>query len=264
MSSTLVKQVIISTSSDGVKPAVGVELSYGRKISAKREIILSTGSIRTPQILMLSGIGPASELQKHGIEQHVDSPDIGEHLWDHLGLFQQWRLRDPDLGAAMGSAKFVDPAFQNGNSMDWHTTASVPKADLKAALKKDLGEVPDSHPFLASPRCHLGLLVHYVGTPMDGSIIKSYALNYLPTARGTITLASADPEENPVLDHYHYPTEADRYRLRTVIRMMRNMMMATEAGKKIVVGEDVIGDLKAISEIAIDEEIDERMFVGSQ
>ncbi len=77
-------------------------------------------------------------------------------------------------------------------------------------------------------------------------------------------LASTDLGENPVLDHHHNSTEADRYRLRIVIRIMWNMMMTTEAGKKIVVGEDVVGDLKAIFETATDEEIYERVFVGSQ
>jgi len=77
-------------------------------------------------------------------------------------------------------------------------------------------------------------------------------------------LASTDLGENPVLDRHHYSTEADRYRLRIVVRIMWNMMMTTEAGKKIVVGEDVVGDLKAISETATDEEIDECVFVGSQ
>lgn len=59
MSSTLVRRVIISQ--DGTQVATGVELPDGQKYSAKHEVILSAGSLRTPQILMLSGIGPTEE-----------------------------------------------------------------------------------------------------------------------------------------------------------------------------------------------------------
>lgn len=73
--------------------AKGVELNDGRKITATREVILSCGAIRTPQILMLSGIGPAEELSKHGIEQLIDALEVGRNFHDHIAMSQLYKVR---------------------------------------------------------------------------------------------------------------------------------------------------------------------------
>ena len=77
---TLVKCVMI----DDENQATGVELSDGAKIAARREVIISSGAYRTPQVLMLSGIGPSDELKKHGIAQKVHSPGVGKNFHDHF------------------------------------------------------------------------------------------------------------------------------------------------------------------------------------
>jgi choline dehydrogenase-like flavoprotein len=87
MTETLVKRVLVEEN-NGRKVATGVELADGKTISAK-EVIVSAGAYRTPQVLLLSGIGPAAELAKHGIEQTVDSPEVGKNLHDHLAV-SQW------------------------------------------------------------------------------------------------------------------------------------------------------------------------------
>ena len=65
--------------------AVGVELTDGSKLSSTKEVILCAGAIRTPQVLMLSGIGPSSELSKFNIKQTADLP-VGLNLHDHGSL----------------------------------------------------------------------------------------------------------------------------------------------------------------------------------
>jgi choline dehydrogenase-like flavoprotein len=255
MTSTIARRVIISSS----KVATGVELADGRIFIAKSEIILSAGSVRTPQLLILSGIGPAEELNKHGIEQIVDAPEVGKNLWDHLGLIVNYKLRHPEIGAAIGSPAWVDPLFQNGNPIDWFTTSSVPREKLKTALSKDSGtDIPDDHHLLLSPRCHLAFFVQYVGRPIDGTLITGYALNKLPTSRGRVSLGSSDPADKPKIDNNHYATEADKYRLRTGLRLM-SKMFNTPAGKEMVVGEVVPEGMKAITATSTDEEIDVRV-----
>lgn len=261
-SSTLVRKVLFTSTYEGEKVATGVELTNGRAFTTRREVILCAGAFRTPQLLVLSGIGPPEELKKHGIECMAASPEVGKNLWDHLILLQRWKLRNPNLAGAVGSAKFhADPAFLKGNPMDWYTTVSVPKNELNSALEKDGEEVADSDLLLAGPRCHLGLFVNYVGLPIDGSLITTFLQNLLPTARGKITLASTDPADNPIVDHNHYSTEADRYRLRTGVRMATKLMK-TPAGKEIVVGEAIDEGLVAISDTATDAEIDVRLHSG--
>ena len=73
--------------------AKGAELVNGRIIMADREVIVSCGAIRTPQLLMLSGIGPASELSKHGIKQLIDAPEVGLNFHDHVCMAQFYKVR---------------------------------------------------------------------------------------------------------------------------------------------------------------------------
>ena len=72
--------------------AKGAEMIDGRKIMANREVILSCGAIRTPQVLMLSGIGPADELAEHGIEQLIDAPEVGHNFHDHVCMPQFYKV----------------------------------------------------------------------------------------------------------------------------------------------------------------------------
>src|SRR5699024_12276262 len=65
------------------------------RIEAKREVIVSAGAINTPQLLMLSGIGPADHLAEVGIETRVDSPGVGEHLGDHPEAVISWEAKKP-------------------------------------------------------------------------------------------------------------------------------------------------------------------------
>ncbi len=74
--------------------AVGVEVitnGQRRKIGAAREVILSGGALNTPQVLMLSGIGPAAEIARHGIDLVLNSPGVGQNLQDHFYMHTGWR-----------------------------------------------------------------------------------------------------------------------------------------------------------------------------
>lgn len=249
---------VLFTSKDSKPRATGVELADGRTFSCTREVILSAGSLRTPQLLLLSGIGPASELSKHAIPQIFESQDVGRNLWDHLGVPQLWELQPKyaALASSVGSPSWIDPKFDHGIPLDWHTTWTVPTSGLKSALEKDLGhEVPESHPLLREPRGHVAPLLRYIGFPMDGTRITSLALNYLPTSRGTVTLRSVDVNEKPAIDHCHYETEADRYRLREAVRMI-SRCMNTKAGKEMARGEVVPDGMQAVMERSTDGDID--------
>lgn len=259
LTGTLAKRIDIEKMVDGSKVANGVELADGRIIHALSEVIISSGAYRTPQLLLLSGIGPADELKKHGIKQIVESPEVGKNLWDHVGLQQIWKLRHPEVGASAGHPNWVDPAFNKGNPSEWYTTVSVPQKDLKTAISQDQ-DVEDSHPLLSSPRGHFMSLVQYAAPPpyFDGKHLMTFIMNLLPTARGTVTLASLDPAASPVIDNNHYSTQADRYRIREGIRTFPKLF-STTAGKEIVIGEVPPEGFKPLIETSTDREIDERL-----
>ncbi|KAL8942484.1 MAG: hypothetical protein Q9216_001628 [Gyalolechia sp. 2 TL-2023] len=260
---------------DGDKKATGVELLHGRRIQATREVIISCGAHKTPQILMLSGIGPAEELKKHGIDELVDSPRVGRNHFDHLALHQAWKLRNPDSGLALGSPKFDDPTYMLGYPVEWIATDAVPPHLLEPALSQDAKAQsdidPKSHPNLLPSCAHLGLLVAYAPlnlsedyqVPLDGSHVSSGALLYKPTSRGRITLSSADPEAEPVLDGHYYSTLSDKETLRAGVRRI-GQIMETAAAQGIIKGETTPKGLPVLTSSASDEDIDARIRAYSE
>ncbi|KAG4220329.1 hypothetical protein PC116_g31192, partial [Phytophthora cactorum] len=123
---TLVYRIIF----DDTKKATGVELVDGRKVAARKQVIVSAGSYQTPKILMLSGVGPSADLAQHDIPLVHESPHVGQNLHDHYAIHLAYRLRDPSLGHAFGSGGFQNPAFLKGLPWDWIANQPLPKEIL--------------------------------------------------------------------------------------------------------------------------------------
>lgn len=264
LTETMVKRIILSDSPHG-KVAVGVELADDRQLHVKAggEVLLCGRSYRSPQVLMLSGIGPKEELSKHNIPHLVDSPWVDKNFHDHQMIFRYWKLRHPEKGLAMGSPALTDPAFQGGNPADWLSTLTVPAEGLKSALAKDEGSsnVGDNHVLLKGPRSYLEMNVLYAAfdaeqigleIPLDGTAIMTYYLACLPSARGSITLASADPTTHPVIDPNYCGTEADRFVMREWWRVLSRLMLETPEGQELVAGEITPESHRCLSSTASD------------
>lgn len=270
LTNTLARRVLISS---GV--ATGVELASGEKLFIKPggQVILSAGAYRTPQLLMLSGIGDPAQLARHGIPTTIDLPAVGRNLHDHLLLFRYWKLRHPEAGLALGSPKFNVPNHEKGGPTDWLVTSPLPTSPLKAALEKDAGgPVPDDHPLLHSSRPHLEMNLLYatfgassqgLDLPLDGTSIMTYYMACLPTSRGTITLASDDPAVPPVIDPNYLATEADRHVMREGFRMHSQLMLGTDEGRNMVVGEHTPPGFPELGVDASDAEVDSRVEMGA-
>ena len=270
LTESLAKQLLIEER-NGERMAVGVELADGSKYLAMREVIVSAGSYRTPQLLMLSGIGPAEGLRKHDIEVLVDAPEVGRNLWDHLGTKQFWKLRCPQAGASVGSSGWKDPVYAKGNPVDWFAFHTIPQDEMAATLGEDSYTDVESASLSSSLRCHLCTYIQYVGAsraapsiPMDGSHITTNVLVMLPTSRGSVTLASKDPRSPPDIDFNYYATTADRSRMRKGIRNLVTMMYNTPEGKDMVVSETVADGQLPLHLDSTDEEIDKRVYQKSE
>ena len=256
------------------KVATGVELSDGRHICAIQEIIVSCGAHKTPQVLMLSGIGPNDELKRHNIRQIVNSPTVGSNHFDHLSLHQAWKLRHPERGLSMGSPAFSKPEYSLGFPVEWIATYSVPTPTLSAALRETSQTQPSPVPSNSTQflnRSHIGLLVVYApmnlgegyDVPLDGSHVSTGALLFQPTSRGRITLASNDPTAEPIVDPDYYSTLADKEMLRSGVRRIAQVM-ETPAARKIIEAETPPKGMPVLTSSSSDEDIDARIRAYSE
>ncbi|KAH8668848.1 GMC oxidoreductase-domain-containing protein [Xylariales sp. PMI_506] len=266
LTETLVKKVILNTdtSNDNVK-ASGVELADGTIVHSEN-VILSAGTFRSPQVLMLSGIGPSAHLAEHGIQTLVDLPDVGQNLCDHMSLYQNWRLRDPEAGYTMGSSNplLAQLEFGLGVPMDWIVCSDVPKAGLAAAIEKDAGGAkPDweEHRLLRQPRAMYEAIVLYAKMPVPGleadtEHLTTILVSFLPTSRGSVTLRSADPEDTLRVNPNYLATEVDRYVYREAVRQLTRLMHDTKFGRDHILGESVPEGIEAVGPDGDDDDDD--------
>ncbi|WP_031554416.1 GMC family oxidoreductase [Parvularcula oceani] len=193
---------------DGAR-ASGVEYERGGEIrmsAAKREVILCAGAIGTPQLLMLSGVGPSAHLRRHGIGLVADRPGVGANLRDHLDLLT-----------------FLET--EPGETISYSVRGLL--GNLTAGLEYLIGgtgilasNLAEGTGFVSSrsDRERPDIQFHFVpALAMDHGEEKSWgrfgvslhACNLYPESTGTIRLASADPDTPPLIDPNYLATERD-------------------------------------------------------
>ena len=249
---------------DEKRKAKGIELVDGRIFTAEREVLVCCGSIKTPQLLMLSGIGPQDHLASHGIPIVADLP-VGKGLHDHLSATMYFKLKHPELGLAIGSSRFseVAPDFQKGNPIDWIITESIKDPSRAAKVQK----IAADDPLVAHPRGHVEFFVSYapIAAPaffdysLAGTHISTPILGLLPTSRGSISLMSTDPTEDPIIDPNYLDSEMDREAMRTGVRSVVHTMLDTAAGRSIIQEETPPPGQRPLSSSSPDSDIDKRI-----
>ncbi|MDJ1434400.1 GMC family oxidoreductase N-terminal domain-containing protein [Halostagnicola sp. A-GB9-2] len=161
------------------------------------EVILSAGAIQSPQLLMLSGIGPADHLADHGIDVRQDLPGVGRNLQDHLRVSIAYESPEP-----------IVPSEQ---------------ADPETRFDRTLvGAFERSDPALPAPDIQYGLAVGISPEDPKGGFSIT-ALPLRPESRGRLTLQSRDPYEQPKLDPNYLATEKDVDDIVTCIRRARDI-----------------------------------------
>ncbi|MFM9972020.1 MAG: GMC family oxidoreductase [Burkholderiales bacterium] len=232
--------------------AVGVEYIHnGRRIEARAhgEVIVSAGAINSPQLLMLSGIGPAAHLQKFGITTLVDLPSVGQNHQDHPAVRIAYDLAAPSkireqlrldrLAASMIEAYCFGSGF-----------ASQPPSGTTAFFKSDAGQaIPDLQLFCVNAALRANEWFPGWKKPApDGFSMRVCHLR--PQGRGSIELASGDPLAAPRIRTNFLSTEGDRKALRESIKFARNIA-ASRAYKGLVGVETAPGPM-----VKTDAEID--------
>jgi choline dehydrogenase len=203
----LARRVTFEAGEGGAPRAAGVYVEIDgitRHMRARREVVLSGGAVNTPQLLMLSGIGPADHLSEHGIDVVVDAPYVGANLQDHLvaGLApaaNAGTLYDADKPAELARYLTARKGMLTSNVAEAYGFVRTEVAERTGAP----AGLPDIEIIFAP--------VPYVGeglvpTPAHGLTVGAILLR--PRSRGTIRLASADPTMAPLIDPA-YLSDAD-------------------------------------------------------
>lgn len=206
------------------KTATGILLTDGTHLRARREVILSAGAFGSPQILMLSGIGPEDELRTHGITVTHALEQVGKNLQDHLDYTVSYTSPRPDVVGLnpAGLARLLKAG------LDWRKTGeglfASPMAEAGAFLRSDPSQPrPD-------------LQIHFVVGIVDQHMRKlhwsdgwsSHICLLRPESRGVVGLTDANPKAPPRIDPAFLSAPRDFAALMKAARLMDRLLDSPE------------------------------------
>jgi choline dehydrogenase-like flavoprotein len=214
-------------------------------IAAKKEVIISAGAFQSPQLLMLSGVGPGAHLRDHGIDVVHDAPNAGQNLQDHFDWTALHKSSSPyGVGMNIGTVARFLPEFLKFKSRGEGMLTSC-TLECGAFLKTDSTEPePD-------------IQLHFFTSMIDdharkkhfGSGYSCHVCVLRPKSRGSVTLANADPFAPPAIDPNFLDDEDDLKRLMKGARMTERILAAPAFDK-------VRGKRLYLKENANDEELE--------
>ena len=201
--------------------ATGVEILRGDRVetvTARREVVLAASSINSPKLLMLSGVGPAAQLKRHGIKVVADRPGVGANLQDHLELYIQNECLQPiTLNAKVNLFSKARIGlqwllFKNGEGATNHFESA-------AFLRSKPGvEYPDIQ-YLFLPAA-----IRYDGTAAaQAHGFQAHVGPMRSASRGRVELKGSDPREAPSILFNYMSKEEDWVDFRHCIRLTREI-----------------------------------------
>jgi len=223
---------------------VGVTIRHqGKKeiLTASREVVLAAGTVNSPQLMMLSGLGPADMLRRHGIRVAADLPGVGANLQDH-----------PTVSVAMSN-----PGAES-YALSWRTAPRVAAAPLRylfarsgmlASNAAEAGGFLYSREGLARPDLQMTFMVGLKDNPRTLPRRHGFVLHVAvlrPVTRGRLELASADPGTRPVMNPRFLEDRTDVDALIAGLKAARRILampaMARYSGSELSPGPGVKSD----------------------
>jgi choline dehydrogenase len=204
-----VARLVIEKNADGSQKCTGVQVWSGSEMvtaTANSEVILSAGSIGSPQILQLSGIGPAALLQERGVPVTIDTPGVGANLQDHLQIRAVYKVQGVKTlntlshslwGKAMMGLEY---AFKRSGPM------SMAPSQLGAFARSSAEHMWPNLEYHVQP-----LSLDAFGEPLHKfPAFTASVCNLQPTSRGTVKIKTHRFEDAPAIKPNYLSTEADR------------------------------------------------------
>jgi choline dehydrogenase-like flavoprotein len=230
--------------------AVGVEVRTGegmQRMMAAREVILAGGAINSPQLLLLSGIGPRAELAKHGIQQVLELPGVGQNLQDHLDVSILTKDKTKRaLGVAAGTPiRLARAFFEYRKSGSGLLASNAAEAGGFARLFPESTRPEVQFHFLATMLRDDGRKL----TPGYGMTLHCCQLR--PKSRGQIGLKSSDPFADPAIQPNYLSNDDDLAELLAAVKLGRRIMTgpamrACNGGIDVAPGPEVQSDAQLL------------------
>ncbi|TNB48228.1 choline dehydrogenase [Martelella lutilitoris] len=237
----LVEKVVIENGR-----ATGVRYLSGGKnealVTARREVILSSGAINSPQLLMLSGIGDAEQLKRNGIEVVRHSPDVGRNLQDHLQARLVFKCNEPTLNDEVRSL------FNQARIALKYALFRAGPMTMAASLATGFLRTGDH---VATPDIQFHVQPWSADSPGEGvhpfSAFTMSVCQLRPESRGEIVLNGPDPRTYPKIHPHYLSTETDR---RTVVEGVR---IARRIARQAPLNSKISEEFRPSSDLAMDD-----------
>ncbi|CAG8047126.1 unnamed protein product [Penicillium olsonii] len=263
--STMAKTILFNSK----KKAEGVLVSSDGSeytLSAKKEVIVSAGAFQSPQLLMVSGVGPKATLKKHNIPVVADRPGVGQNMWDHVLMGPTYRV-NVITSSSLSDAKFAaeaDDLYNNkqegiltnsgGDFLAWEKIPESLRSSFSNSSVTALDEFPKDWPEIEylSMSGFLGYQENYArDAPTDGYNYATVSAALVsPLSRGTIDISSADMADPPIIDPQWLSHPADRDVVVAGYKRVREMF-GTEAMADVLIGSEYFPG----SNVTTDDEI---------
>ncbi|KAL9110297.1 MAG: hypothetical protein Q9227_005204 [Pyrenula ochraceoflavens] len=222
-------------------------------LSASKEVIVSSGAFRSPQMLMVSGIGPRSTLEQLDIPVLSDLPGVGQNMWDHLlfsvssevALTTHSQLSVPGFAAAQAEAYITNRTGMLTNMGDdilgWEKLPTKNRRRLSHHTRRSLGQFPSDWPeieFLFDD-AYFGFKKDLLtDAPVDGKNYATVAVAVItPFSRGNVTIKSTNTHHNPLVSPNYLLDPRDREVAIQAFRRARDVLN-TKALAPIRIGEE--------------------------
>ena len=234
-----VSKIIIENSS-----AIGVEIKNKNKLEkifVEKEVLLSAGAINSPQILMLSGVGPEEELKNHGINVISALNGVGENLQDHLETYVQYECTKP---VTLYSS--FNPINMALIGMQWFLF----KKGIAAHSNLEIGGFIRTNEMVDYPNMQYhffpSLVIDHGRQNPSCHAFQAHVGPMRPTSRGFVKLKSSNPIDSPRIQFNYMQTEHDLNEMREGIKIARNIFHQKAfdhyRGKEISPGENINSD----------------------